>query len=354
MSIHKNCYSIKKFFDGLNFKKDCRNKIDSTTFLTEILFALSEVRSGDRFSLSLLASKMGNRGKSFCYSRSGLWRKLGSNSLTKILEYGISEWLNNFNQDIKSSDFFLKKMGVKEVYVLDSTTLTLPSAAKEKYPGVNRNGGKAAAKVHALLNITQGSLSWVDVSPGKSHDSQHTPELKSLAGGLLLMDLGYFGHGFFEELIDQDVKFVSRIKSNSVFKMKEAIRGVGIKMKGKNHKEITRKRKGDVVEYSATTNGPKKHDVRVIGHWYKKQKKYHWYITNLKCDADCVYPIYRVRWQIEILFKSLKGFMSFGEIPSSNDVVIKNIILSRILSAIICDRLFFDKLRGVKLQGFNA
>jgi hypothetical protein len=332
MNLQQNLSHIKSFFDTLPLKKDFRNKIDSKTFLIELVFALSEIGAGDRFSLSFLSSKMGHVGKFFFYSRSGFWRKMASESLTKILEIALEAWMQYFSKALALPPDFLKKLGVKEIFALDSTTLTLPEEAQADYPGVKRKGGEAAIKVHALLSITRGILAWFDLSSGKSHDSQHVPSVKMLAGSLLLMDLGYFDYSFFVELIEENVKFISRLKCNSILTIVAVVRGLGPNMIGKNHTDIARKRAGEVIEYLAALKG---YTIRVIGHWDSEEKIYHWYLTNLECEAECIYPIYRVRSQIELLFKSLKGFMSFGEIPSANKTVIKNVILARLLSAML-------------------
>ncbi len=55
---------------------------------------------------------------------------------------------------------------------------------------------------------------------------------------------------------------------------------------------------------------------RVIGFWNPSEKCYHWYMTNLKVYAYVIYPLYRIRWQIELIFKACKNSLNANQITS--------------------------------------
>ena len=57
---------------------------------------------------------------------------------------------------------------------------------------------------------------------------------------------------------------------------------------------------------------------RAVGFWYKKESTYRWYLTNLTCKRSIIYDLYRLRWQIELSFKSLKSTLNFDHIPTLN------------------------------------
>jgi IS4 transposase len=63
--------------------------------------------------------------------------------------------------------------------------------------------------------------------------------------------------------------------------------------------------------------------------------EYHWYLTNLQVPAQLIYPLYRNRWQIELLFKSLKSSFHLNEIPSNNPVLIENLVLANLIASVI-------------------
>jgi hypothetical protein len=61
-----------------------------------------------------------------------------------------------------------------QVHVLDSTSISLPEALHEQWPGCNAQGvGSAALKVSVDWELVQGRLAGVHLQAGKAHD-QHS------------------------------------------------------------------------------------------------------------------------------------------------------------------------------------
>ncbi|MCB2262848.1 MAG: transposase, partial [Candidatus Thiosymbion ectosymbiont of Robbea hypermnestra] len=88
---------------------------------------------------------------------------------------------------------------------------------------------------------------------------------------------------------------------------------------------------------------------RLIGFWNPVEKDYHWYLTNLTAAAYLIYPLYRLRWQIELIFKACKNSLNADEITSCNDNIIENLLLSSIvahLSAYTLFRIGMEQLDG--------
>ncbi len=57
-----------------------------------------------------------------------------------------------------------------------------------------------------------------------------------------------------------------------------------------------------------------------VGFWNPSEKCYHWYITNLKVAAHLIYPLYRLRWQIELIFKACKQSLNVNRLTSNNSI----------------------------------
>jgi hypothetical protein len=81
------------------------------------------------------------------------------------------------------------------VYVLDSTTISLPDCLASVWHGCGgtATGSAAALKVQVLWNLTTGSLHWVGLQDGRANDrSAPVQHLALPAGALRIADLGYF------------------------------------------------------------------------------------------------------------------------------------------------------------------
>ena len=71
-------------------------------------------------------------------------------------------------------------------------------------------------------------------------------------------------------------------------------------------------------------------NCRAIGFWNPSDKCYHWYVTNLKVSAHLIYPLYRLRWQIELIFKACKQSLNANRLSSNNSNIIESLLLASI------------------------
>jgi len=81
------------------------------------------------------------------------------------------------------------------VYVLDSTTITLPDTLASVWQGCggSHTGSAAAVKVQVLWNLTTGALRHIGLQHGRASDQRAPAQAVDLPpGALRLADLGYF------------------------------------------------------------------------------------------------------------------------------------------------------------------
>ncbi len=58
-------------------------------------------------------------------------------------------------------------------------------------------------------------------------------------------------------------------------------------------------------------------------------------MTNLKCDTKLIFPLYKLRWQIELVLKTVKSSFCFEDLCSANKQIILNLLLLRMNLAFI-------------------
>ena len=263
-------------------------------------------------------------------SRSGFWERISRKRLGGFLLSVISELLRQFGSSIIGGGNLLEQLGVIRILIIDSTYLRLWDGASDEFPGT---GTHAGIKWHACFDILTGELFWFELTQGSTHDSQCFPEIESLNLSLVIMDLGYWNFDLFFEIKKNGGFFLSRIKSNTVVYITEIVMGrISQKYIGNSLLSVPFQRKRtDILEVmieklcnKGTLN------CRAIGFWNPLDKRYHWYITNLTIAVHLIYPLYRLRWQIELIFKACKQSLNLHRLTSNNKHIIKNLLLASI------------------------
>ena len=153
-----------------------------------------------------------------------------------------------------------------------------------------------------------------------------------LNGILIIFDLGYWDYSLLYAIEMAGGFFLSRLKSNAVIYIEEVVQGLPKKVAGKSLFSLNLKnKKGNIIDvFTTKIHQGKLLRYRVIGFWNPIEKKYHWYITNLVVAAYIIYPLYRLRWQIELIFKACKNSLNANQIPSSDGNIIESLLLASI------------------------
>jgi hypothetical protein len=221
--------------------------------------------------------------------------------------------------------------GFGKVLLQDSTTLGLPQVLSKLFPGNHSRGEqKAVARIQSIFDIK--AMQFINFSLGAftQNDQSASGSILSLVkkGDLVIRDLGYFSLAVFEKLITAEVHFLSRLRYGVTITDSQ---GKPVLLK-----DLLKQKQG--VDRWVYIGSEKKVWVRLVmvpvpatraAEKIRKAKQdrdarlnhsrqyYQWltfnvYITTVDKNvwtARQVYKAYRVRWQIEIIFKSWKtGF----------------------------------------------
>ena len=177
----------------------------------------------------------------------------------------------------------------------DSTTISL---CLSLFPWAEFRRAKGGVKVHVLLDHDDYMPSFVSITEAKTHDSRMSKELVLKPGSIVALDRGYVDFGRFRAWTDQGVFFVTRMKDNCVYTVKEVrtlprnkhvlsdeiVRLTGTGME-ERYPELLRR---------ITAANPETGETIVL-------------LTNhLRFAASTISEIYRDRWEIELFFKTLK------------------------------------------------
>ena len=272
------------------------------------------------------------------------------------------EALAIFRNTLKIECGLLEKF--KSIKLLDSTYITLPASMEDIYRGYatsypnQKLSTKAGMKLQVVYDYLNQNISNVDIKEGARSDQGYRDYLESIEEGELhIADLGYFVPSSFRSIMSKKAYFISRYKSDTniydvhteekiemldylknndkfereVILGKEAklkVRMVGIKL-SKDQAEARKRKANSLAKSHGYTSSR------------KNQELLNWsiFITNIPSHTTSfsnIFKIYRLRWQIELLFKLYKSQVSIDKFKSKINQ-----------ARILCE--FYAKLIGITI-----
>lgn len=315
-------------------QSDTRANIGPKIFITSLI--LTFLRDRGQQTIASLRRNVIKETKT-TISRSSFWERLATKRLLKLLNLLVTLLMQRMIISQSTiTEAILTHLGVTGILLLDSVSTSLPTNAKDKFPGSRKNVAPAVIKWHLCIDLLSGLVNWFALTPGKTHDRKKVPLIETIKGKLIIYDLGYYDYGLMY-VISQVAYFLSRVKSNADIKIIKVITGIPKKYIGHKLSSLKHSKPKKIIEVlgEVVCSDGLLFQARVVGFWNPIDKAYHYYITNLKVAAILIYPLYRLRWQIELIFKASKTSFALKDMPSSNENIIQSMVLLTITASLI-------------------
>jgi hypothetical protein len=255
------------------------------------------------------------------------------------MAYLAASMVQSFACKLSITADLLNVLKVSAILLLDASSSGLPKAAKDDFPAPRNNVAPAAIKLHLCFDLFHGAVNWFKLTPATTHDRKGFPPLASLVGKLIIFDLGYWDYQLMADIQALGGFFLTRVKTNASIHVLEVIKGLP-KKSFEGWSLFDRRlpqNKSKIVEVLGqfAINGKPLFDARVIGFWNPINQYYHWYVTNLLVAPELIYPLYRLRWQVELVFKSFKSCMRLADLPTANSRIINVLIYAALIATMI-------------------
>jgi len=223
------------------------------------------------------------------------------------------------------------------LYSLDSSLIELSLAI---FPWADHNRSKAAMKLHVGLDHRGHFPAFATITDGVRHDVPVGREFDFPRGSIVVIDKGYTDYGWYKQLTDKEIYFVTRQRANAKYRIVE--RRTANRTKG-----IT---SDQVIELTGLQFKDKSlPQLRRIGYRDAETGKHYVFLTNhFGLSAKTIANVYKDRWQVELFFKAIKQNLKIHAFVGNS----RNAVLTQIWIA-LCTFLMLSYLKFLSKTGWS-
>lgn len=225
----------------------------------------------------------------------------------------------------------------RHILIQDGSSFGVKEALTRYYPGRFKRHGPAAVELHVTLDLLQESIARVALTPDTFPERPELPAAHALRGCLLLADRGYFAVPYLRALVAADAAFVVRGYTHLNPTILAAFGEGGKRLKrlqGKPLRAVRLPKRGTLdldVEWKTKRLG-----CRLVVSWSGGTKRFRYLLTNLpreRYSAEQITMAYRLRWQVELLFKEWKSYANLHAFDTANPAIAEGMIWAAIAAS---------------------
>jgi Transposase DDE domain len=232
----------------------------------------------------------------------------------------------------------------REVLIHDGTSFALKDALAKQWPGRFTKVSPASVELHVTMSVLSDNPVAIVLAPDKEAERQFAPEATTLNKCLLLEDRGYQDRDFFRAVQSAGGSFIVRGTKSIRPTIREARNGKGKRLRYLEGKRLSWRvlPRHDVdLEIEWQCESGTIYNGRLVVSYVegKRKKKTFVYLhTNLSREtfsAPDVGVLYKLRWQVELLFKEWKSHANLHKFDSAKAPIAEGLIWASLLAATI-------------------
>jgi hypothetical protein len=230
------------------------------------------------------------------------------------------------------------------IYADDGSSFAVADGLRAAFPGRFTKLTPAAVELHARMSLLSDELVSVTLAPDKEAERQFLPPARSLpARSLSLRDRGYIDLRYFEELKQAQAFLICRARTDmnpTIVEVRGMPRRASRKWRGRPLQELHKSKLRKNLDLTVSWKRPNGRtiELRLVIRYVPEKKSWTWLLTNLpvdRFDGDTVAQLYRLRWQIELVFKDWKSYANLHALQSEQASIVEGFIWASLCAALI-------------------
>lgn len=268
------------------------------------------------------------------------------------------------------------------VILSDSCKFQLPKGFSEAYPPMGGfAGGNPLMNIQYALDIKSGSWKTLDFTQATENDQGYSGAHVDCInkGELHIRDLGYVTHRYLSGVVERQAYFLNRLHTSC--RPVETETGKPINWSEKYLSMATKRQniteisvaigKGDETikcrliavpvpravwqERIRKANVQAKRQRYILTNEYKNRARFSLFITNVendKLETELVAELYRLRWQVELMFKNWKSLYRIHKVKAVKRERLECQLLAKLLRIVINWKIY-KCIDSIVLQKFK-
>ncbi|GAC1662292.1 MAG: IS4 family transposase [Flavisolibacter sp.] len=208
---------------------------------------------------------------------------------------------------------------LKRLFIIDSTTISLFKAILKCVGRKSIDGkSKGGIKVHTMLNAYEQIPQLIHFSDAATHDHTFLSKIKLQPHQIALFDKAYVDYRQYAKWTDKNIFFVTRLKDNAVYEQLNEI-----PIPDSIPPDYIKDQKV-AIKYKGEHNTHCQLELRRVVYYDNEKDRVFEFLTNIMdMSAEQIGLLYKMRWQIEMLFKQLKQNFPLKYFLGDNENAIK-------------------------------
>lgn len=280
-----------------------------------------------------------------------------------FLRHCLARAMNLSARPLSLDNKFLKFLD--HIYIIDSTNFDIHRSLKDSFKGTHGSASEASLRIQFVYDYLTGrtyvEIGDVTLSDARTlNDIIRTNKLDTRGNCLFLSDLGYFKADTFLKIDQKDnCFFLSRFRNNikifdldgheidllKIMKRKPAQIDMRIKIGDLECRLIGKQLPPEAINKKLRQiNLKNQRKGRTISKEYRLFITYSLFITNLsdEFNFDVLYTLYRIRWQIELVFKTWKSILKIHCIHSARKERVLCQVYGKLIIAVLSNFIYFN------------
>jgi hypothetical protein len=231
----------------------------------------------------------------------------------------------------------------RDIYIQDGTSFALHDGLAPVYPGRFSKVSPAAVELHATMSLFGDNVVTLTMTPDTECERHHLPHPDDLRDVLLMADRGYDSMDYMQAVDDAAGFFLIRGRKS----LDPVV--INIKRRGQRYRALEGQRLSYVLAHvpkdkvldmdvCRQVGAELKSFFRVVARWNPAAKEWVRLFNNLHRDefsAEQILQAYRLRWQIELLFKELKSYANLHKFSTTKPQIAEGLIWASLCAAFL-------------------